>query len=253
MKRLPVRAFAVAAVATLALAVAPPLTAGAAGPSVATLTASPDSDLIDHQAVTVTASGYSPHHSLDLVQCVQDRGCDFSNLQVHDSGDSGGYTATFFVRRQLNLDGLVVDCADAQDCILVSVDITDESAGAQTSIAFDPNAPIPPPLHFRFAVDPTGHVRVDKGVARISGTAHCNQDVEISAYLSLTQIWHRQIFQSFSYADVLCTGESSFTAVFRPQNGLFGAGSATVHIDAYGSTSTNYEINKRATVTLVAK
>jgi Neocarzinostatin family len=252
MTRLPVRVFALTAVATLALAVVPSTAAGAAEPAVAALAASPNSDLVDGQAVTVTASGYAPHHSLDLVQCVQDLGCDFSNLQVHDSGDTGGYTATFFVRRLLSLDdGLVVDCADEQNCILVSVDITDESAGAQTSIAFDPNAPIPPPLHFRFSVDPIGHVRVDKGVARITGTAHCNQDVEISAYLTLTQVWHRQIFQSFAYADVLCTGESRYSAVFRPQNGLFGEGEAIVHINAYGSTSTDYEINKRATVLLV--
>ena len=37
---------------------------------------------------------------------------------------------------------------------------------------------------------------------------------------------------AFAYADVLCTSVSTFTAVFRPQNGLFGEGTAKVHIDA---------------------
>ena len=245
---------AIAAVAVV-MAMLPATAGSAAGsvrPAVAVLSASPNSNLADGQGITVTASGYPTNASLDLVQCVQDQGCDFSNLRVLDSGDIGGYTTTFFVHRLLTLDaGMVVDCAVAQNCILVSLDISDLSTGAQTSIAFDPNAPPPKPLHFRVAIDPTGHVAVDKGVARITGTLHCNQPVLIDAYLQLTQVWQRSIFQSYGYFEVLCTGETRFSAVFRPQNGLFGAGAATVSIDAYGSTSSYYEVSKRATVNLV--
>jgi hypothetical protein len=254
MKGLSVGGRALAAVVVV-MAILPATAGSAAGtvaPAVAMLSASPNSNLADGQAITVTASGYPTNASLDLVQCVQDQGCDFSNLMVLGSGDIGGYTTTFFVHRLLTLDaGMVVDCAVAQNCILVSLDISDLSTGAQTSIAFDPNAPPPKPLHFRVAIDPTGHVRVDKGVARITGTVHCNQGVEIYVQLQLTQVWQRSIFQSFGFVDLVCTGDQTFSAVFRPQNGLFGAGAAKVSLDAYGSTSTSYEIFKHVTVNLV--
>ena len=149
------------------------------------------------------------------MQCVQDQGCDFSNLQVLFSGDIGGYTTTFLARRRMNLDGGVqVDCAALQNCILVSLDITDLSTGAQTAIGFDPNAPFPPPLRFRIAPDATGRVQVAKGVARVTGSVR-------------------------------------FSVVFRPFNGLFGEGTAKVRISAFGSTSSNYDLQKHAQITLV--
>ena len=255
MTRSSVRAFALCALTPLVLTFfsAPP--AGAAGgprPAVATLSASPDTDLVDGQLITVTAAGYPAHSSLDLVQCVQDQGCDFSNLQVHDSGDEGGFTATFAVRRLMHLDdGLVVDCAVAQDCILVSLDISGAAAGAQTSITFDPDAPVPPPLRFRVAVDPTGRVRVDKGVARITGTVHCNQPVDITAFMELTQVYKQQIFRSEAFVDILCDRDNPFTVVFRPGNGLYGEGNAKVHIEAFGSTSSDYDVIKNTIVNLV--
>jgi hypothetical protein len=161
------RGLALGALAAVMVA-AGPATAGFAASSTPApapapvLTAVPDSNLRDGQAITVTASGYPTNASLDLVECVQDRGCDFGELQVLFSGDTGGYTTTFYARRILRLDdGVQVDCAAAQNCVLVSLDISDLSTGAQTSISFDPNAPFKPPLHFRIAPDATGHVVVD--------------------------------------------------------------------------------------------
>jgi hypothetical protein len=249
-----IRRAALAALATLTISIGP-ATAGYAGqgaaPAQPVLSASPDAMLVDGQAVTVTASGYPLNHSLDLVQCVQDQGCDFSNLQVLFSGDTGGYTTTFSVRRIMRLDGGVqVDCAALQNCILVSLDITDLSTGAQTAIGFDPNAPFPPPLRFRIAPDATGRVRVDKGVARITGSAHCNQPVDIGADMVLEQVWHGQIFTSEVFTDILCTRDGRFSVVFRPFNGLFGAGTATVRINAFGQASTEYDLHKHTTVTL---
>jgi hypothetical protein len=252
MRGFSIRGLALAAVASLTIALCPATAQGAPVPAVPMLSASPDSLLVDGQPITVTASGYPLNHSLDLVQCVQDLGCDFSNLRVLFSGDTGGYVTTFSVHRLLTLDdGLVVDCAVAQNCVLVSLDITDLSTGAQTSIAFDPDAPVPPPLRFRMAPDPTGKVRLDKGVARITGTVHCNQPVQISADLMLEQIWHEHIFRSYSYVQIACSREGRFAAVFRPQDGLFGEGAAKLHIDAFGYTSTNYELVKNVMVTLV--
>jgi hypothetical protein len=216
------------------------------------LNASPNTMLVDGQAVTVTALGYPLNHSLDLVQCVQDQGCDFSNLQVLFSGDTGGYTTTFAVRRIMQLDGGVqVDCAALQNCVLVSLDITDLSTGAQTGIGFDPNAPFQPPLRFRIVPDATGRVQVAKGVARITGTVHCNQPVDIGADMLLEQIWHGQIFTSEAFTDIACDHAGRFSVVFRPFNGLFGAGAANVRIRAFGDTTSSYSLQKHAQITLV--
>jgi Neocarzinostatin family len=214
------------------------------------LSASPDSNLRDGQSITVTGTGYPTNASLDLVECVQDQGCDFGELQVLFSGTTGGYTTTFIARRILNLDGVQIDCAVAQNCILVSLDISDLSTGAQTSITFDPNSPIKPPLHFLMAPDPVAAVRVDKGVARVTGTAQCNQPVSIGADMMLEQIYQRQIFRSEAFVIIDCAHDARFAVVFRPVNGLFGEGSAKLYINASGSTTTNYFLNKHVTLTL---
>lgn len=249
-----IRAVVLGALVTALLAAVPATEASASplvDPAVATLSASPDTGLADGQGITVTAAGYPLNHSLDLVECAQDLGCDFSTLRVLFSGDIGGYTTVFSARRIINLEGVDIDCAVLQNCILVSLDITDLSTGAQTSMNFDPNKPPLPPLNFFVRPDPTGHVRVDKGVARITGTVRCNQPVLISAYMQLTQVYNRQIFQSSSFVDVTCTRETRFAAVFRPVNGLFGAGEATLYIDAFANGSTFLEKFKKVTVTLV--
>ena len=138
-----------------------------------------------------------------------------------------------------------------QNCILVSLDITDLSTGAQTGIGFDPNAPFPPPLRFRIAPDSSGRVQVAKGVARITGSVHCNQPVDISADMVLEQVWHGQIFTSEVLTDVMCSRAGRFSVVFRPFDGLFGAGPALVRINAFGNTSTSYDLTKHAQITLV--
>jgi hypothetical protein len=251
-----VRGVVLGALVTAILAAAPATAVSAsplADPAVATLTASPNTGLADGQVITVTAAGYPLNHSLDLVECAQDVGCDFSTLLVLFSGDIGGYTTSFSARRLIHLEGNEIDCAILQNCILVSLDITDLSTGAQTSIAFDPNKPPLPPVNFRFTPDATGHVRVDKGVARITGTVRCNQVAVFSAYIQITQVYNRHIFQSDGFVDVSCTRDDQrWAVVFRPQNGLFGPGTATLNIDAYASNGTDFrEKLKKVAVTLV--
>jgi hypothetical protein len=242
------RRFAIAGLAVAVLAVWP-ASAFAGG---ATLSAAPDTNLRDGQSVTVTASGYPTNADLDLIECAQNVGCDFSNILVFNSGTGGGFTTLYSVRRLLNLNGVSVDCVALQNCILVSIDITDLSTGAQTSIAFNPNLPPPRPLHF--GVDPQhASVRLDNGVARVTGTLHCNQTVSIQIQLTLTQVWRRFIFVSQQFLVASCSpvGGVPFAAVFRPTNGLFGAGTAKLHVDAFGQTSTTYTISKTVSLSLV--
>ena len=240
---------------TALLVVAPATAATAATPAVAALSASPDTDLADGQAVTVTATGYPLNHSLDLVECVQDLGCDFGTLRVLFSGDTGGYVTTFYVSRILSIESGQVDCAVDQNCVLVSLDITDLSTGAQASIAFDPNAPPPPFPSFHLNNDLQAHVRVDKGVARITGTVRCNQPMFIDLEMTLTQLYKQHIFRSDGFASVQCARgtPTPYAVVFRPQNGLFDAGTATLETFAYGTAgSRNVTRHQKIEITLVA-
>ena len=250
-------------VLTTALLVVTPATAAsavtaaapAAAPAAAALSASPDTDLADGQGITVTATGYPLNHSLDLVECVQDLGCDFGTLRVLFSGDSGGYVTTFFVSRILTIESGEVDCAVAQNCVLVSLDITDLSTGAQTSIAFDPNAPPLPDPSFHLNNDLQAHVRVDKGVARITGTVRCNQSMFIDLEMTLTQLYNQHIFRSDAFASVECTRGTAtpYAVVFRPRNGLFDAGTATLETFGFANTGSRFvSRHQKIDVTLVA-
>jgi len=242
-----------AATAGLLLAAGPLATsAGAATrPAAAspTLTVTPDTDLADGQTVTVEGSGYAPNHQTDLVQCDVNLGCDFSNLQLQTTDADGNYTTTFTVRRILTLD-TTVDCATNQSCVLVSLDLTELGPIGEAPITFDPNAPVKPPLHFRVVPDSTANVQPAKGVARITGRVYCNQPVDIDVEMLLTQVYKRHIFSSAAFVQIACDHGGRFSVVFRPNDGLFGAGAAKLHIDAFGSTTTNYEQSKNVTLTL---
>jgi neocarzinostatin family protein len=253
-----VRGVVVAIVAACVVAAGPAAVAGAAtgSPGTATLEATPHSNLRDGQMVTVEGSGYPANVTTDLVQCEQGVGCDFGTLFLQDTDADGNYTTTFPVRRILSLGSGTVDCATKQDCVLVSLDITDisDGIGAQTAITFDPNAPFKPPVHFRVMPDPTGHVTVDKGVARVTGTVACNQAVTIQADIVLTQVYGRSIFRSETFVEIACQHGGKWAAVFRPVNGLFDTGAAKLHVDAFGFAATStYEQSQSHAITLVPR
>lgn len=236
------RVLLTAAVAGTLLAAAPASAAvrPAAKAPTPVLTASPDTNLRDGQTVTVTGTGYAPNHTTDLVECDVDLGCDFSHLQLQQTDANGNYTTTFAVHRILTLDS-TVDCVTNQRCVLVSLDITDLSAIGEAPITFDPNAPFKPPVHFRVVPDSAAHVNVDKGVVRVTGRVYCNQPVDIFGDFVLKQSYNRQIFQSEAFPDIQCTKSGGrFSVVFRPQNGLFGAGAAKLYVNAFASTTTGF-------------
>jgi hypothetical protein len=249
---------AVAVLTGCLIAAAPAAAAGAAtrsGAATAAVKATPHSNLRDGQTVTVDGTGYPANAETDLVECEQGVGCDFSGLHVQDADADGNYTTTFAVRRILTLEAGAVDCVAKQDCVLVSLDIGDTTSGigAQTDITFDPNAPVQPPLHFRVMPAKTGHVdlTVDKGVARVTGTVACNEAVTIEADMVLTQVYGRSIFRSETFIEIPCQHGGKWAAVFRPVNGLFGAGTAKVHIDAFGFTASSYEQAQSHAITLL--
>ena len=82
-------------------------------------------------------------------------------------------------------------------------------------------------------MDLTGRVRVDKGAARITATIWCNEPLVLDASLELVQTYKQNIFRSDQFIEYPCSRTPTRIAiVFRPTNGLFGAGTAKIRVDA---------------------
>ena len=252
MGRFTARGLAIGVLSAVMLA-ASPATAGFAAPTpaVAAISATPSTDLADGQQVTVTGTGYPANHTVDLVECAQDLGCDFSNLRSSAPTARAATRASFFVRRILTLESLTVDCAIEQNCILVSLDITDLSTGSQTSITFDPTS-----LRCRrptSASTPTAPATCASTREPLASAGPHLQPGPHDRFVDdLTQVWRSHIFQSQVFIAFECThGTQRFAVTFRPANGLFGRGAATIDIDAFTDVG-GVGKHKKADVTLVA-
>ena len=182
-------------------------------------------------------------------------GCDFSNLQVLDSGDTGGYTdhllraAPPHARRR-RAGRLRGRRRTASSCRSTSPTL---STGAQTSITFDPHAPFAPPLRFRVAIDPTDTVRRRQGrrarhrngalqPAGRTSARYFELDADLQApHLPVVDVRRHRRARA-TRASRSCSARST---------GSSATGAATLHIDAIGTSSTTYELIKHVPLTLV--
>jgi hypothetical protein len=113
-------------------------------------------------------------------------------------------------------------------CILGAANYANYAESAGIPLTFNPSAPTPPALVIGASVAPTGTVDKKTGVATISGNVSCNRPAFVTVNGQLSQIYHRFVFTSYFYANVLCTGSGTWSVVVQPQNGLFGRGSASI-------------------------
>ncbi len=119
---------------------------------VPTFTVTPSTDLVTGQSVAITGAGFvggSPN-GVGVAQCragaFGQADCDLSNLLIPDVDASGAFSATFNVRRTLNIGGTTLRCDDAPGtCILGGAVIADQTIAGFVPLSFDPNAPRPNP------------------------------------------------------------------------------------------------------------
>lgn len=117
--------------------------------SAATITVTPNVDLVDHQVVRVTGSGFAPHQFVDLLQC-QTGGHGFSGCVFPPTDDTfadahGAFTTTVGLSARLSgfLLSSPVDCRPVGTCELRA---KPESGGAASvGLNFDPAAPLADP------------------------------------------------------------------------------------------------------------
>ena len=131
-----------------------------------TVTVDPAADLLDRQAVTVTASGFVPNEYAYVSQCLADLShCNGSEYAPTDG--EGDLSVPFVVRRRVNVD----DCA-VVDCIIW---VAHEGDEATAELDFDESVP-PPPV-------PTVTVTPNVGLSARQVVVLTVHDVGPDAYL----------------------------------------------------------------------
>ncbi|HEY6534180.1 MAG TPA: enediyne antibiotic chromoprotein [Acidimicrobiales bacterium] len=119
-------------------------------PAAVTMTATPDTMLVQGDDVTVTGSGAEPNSFVGIAQClVGASGLEScSPLSGYTNATASGNFATVTTpRRILRISGVDHDCADVSTCELAAIGLDDGPASilATAAIQFDPSIPPPPP------------------------------------------------------------------------------------------------------------
>jgi hypothetical protein len=133
-----------------------------------TLTADPDTDLRDGDAIQLHGSGFDPERGINIAQCAADatssRDC-VGGISVFGSTDDGEFDFFFGVLAKFrDARNRTVDCR-LQDCAIV-VSHGDFGRHARAALRFDPDAPLLDPS---LAVTPSTGLH-DGDRVRVTGT-----------------------------------------------------------------------------------
>ncbi len=113
-----------------------------------TLTATPSTNLLDGQSITVSGANYNPDEPVAIVECQAGAtsvgGCDPTTLQAVTADQTGSISGPYEVTRVINPSGTPIDCAGADACVLASLDENFDIL-ATAPIAFK-DIPIPTPV-----------------------------------------------------------------------------------------------------------
>jgi len=222
----------------------PVTTVSSVPPSCApTLSVVPSANLADGQAVTVTGTGFTPNDAVGMVECeagaTGPSDCDLSTLDETGTDDTGSFSVTYFVTRDISVGTTEIDCA-LSPCLLGAADVDNYSVAASAAIAFNPA--IPPELSG--TASPIDKVNTKTGVATITGTVSCAVPTLVYVNLELAQIYHRRWnFTGYGYGEANCTGKkrpSHWKLTVPPGFGLFGQGKASVQVDLNGEIGPIY-------------
>jgi Neocarzinostatin family len=223
----------------------------------ATLTASPNSALVDGQTISVTGSGFPPNSEVGLTECKLGAGllgCALDSALELGTNGSGSFSTPFTVSRIIEISsksGEVdknFNCAPGR-CFLGAAELFNYNPVATSPLNFNPRSP----LALRGTVSTTGTVVTKTGVATISGTVTCLEpDTEVNVNVELQQIYRKRFnFTNEGYANVTCTGHTAWSVIVPPGIGLFGLGPATVQAEIQADIGTSYRyitVNRNVTL-----
>lgn len=208
------------------------------------LTVDPSADLVDGQPVAVDASGFSPEATFGVAQCGLEAaqasgidGCDLAISALTSTDANGDVSLDLRVRRFIQVQGDTLDCAVEGACILAAAtfgdDLTTPLETAFVPIAFDPDAPVLPPLEVDVVVD-------DATIDGVTGSISCNREAQAFVDASLFQAKAGAFVNRFGFNDVLCDETPSpFTVTFGFGSGRVTAGD--VSVDVFASAFDGFE------------
>jgi hypothetical protein len=135
------------------------------------ISAAPDTGLVDRQLVTVTGTAFVSEQAA-VFQCIAGAtdpgGCSTLAAVLVAVDQSGGFQAEIRVRRLLSVPSGEVDCAVPDACVLAAAPVPGIFVLYTTPIVFDPAGPMPTPP--AAAVEPsTGLVDGQQVVVTASG------------------------------------------------------------------------------------
>jgi hypothetical protein len=208
-----------------------------------TITVAPSTDLVDEQPVTVSGTGYEPNGHVGLAMCVAGplalADCDLDGSRVVPTDGSGAFETTFPVRRYIDTDDGITDCAAAPGtCILGNGPPELGPDFAAVPLSFDPDVPGIPPLRMTAVV--SDRVAIDRrtGEAAVLVTVTCNQDATVVVTGVLEQSSPRGITRSSEAVEVGRCDEQGRKVLLRlePTTGRFSGGDADFEGNATASS-----------------
>jgi len=210
-----------------------------AAPSV---TVAPATDLVDRQVVEVTAFGFPPDTFVAAIMCEPDPAtlsdCDVDPIAPGNADGGGRFSTTLPVRRFIETNAGVTDCATAPGACVLVVGTPDLSQVAAAPLTFDPDAPALPPFRLTATVD--GRATVDRttGWAFVTITLSCNRGGTAFVGAQLVQTSTRRVTTGTTFIQVPCPEDPGPVVLsFEPERGAFSGGDAHLRASAEAFTA----------------
>jgi Neocarzinostatin family len=209
-----------------------------------TISVTPSTDLVDDEVVTVSGTGYEPDTQVGLAVCEADplslADCDLDNIRVPRTDGGGAFETTFPVRRHIDTDDGITDCAGAPGaCVLGNGPPELGPDFAAVPLSFDPDVPGIPPLRMTAVVSDRAAIDRRTGQAAVLVTVTCNQAAVVDVVGVLEQSSPRGITRSASTSELGPCDEQGRKVLLRlqPTSGRFSGGDADFEGNATASSS----------------
>ena len=193
-------------------------------PAALSMTATPDTLLVQGDDVTVTGSGATANSFVGIAQCLTGATTLDACLQLSGVGTSGsGNFATVVTpRRLMTISGVAHDCADVDTCELAAFAYEDgpPTILASAGIQFDPSVPPPPPPTLTGSPT-TGLVQGD--VVNLVG-AGLGPNAGVGMIQCLATSTGSEGCDFSTVATTQTDGSGGFTYAFTPRRIIFAGG-----------------------------
>jgi hypothetical protein len=158
-------------------------------------------------------------------------GSDYDTTLSAWVGDPGDFVEVACNDDFFDLQSLIRFDVTSGETYYIMAGSFEDSPGGNLQLTVDVGAP---PILEDLTIDPTGSVKPKTGTAVIRGTVTCSEaggNVFLDGSLS-QRIGRARVF-GFGFTEVECSGETPYSIVIIPENGLFVGGPASAQVFAF--------------------